>query len=147
MDRNDNRPAVNGQQKQHTLIEVLGYTADRVKELADADSVVGEKMEIDGMTVYPISKLSVGFAGGAAEWENTEKHKKTRPAGAGAGVTRTPLSFLVIQNGEIRVISVPQEKAANGLSAAGLVAQVRELAAAVKQDKPKKTTVSDKKTK
>lgn len=145
MDRQDNRPAVGGQTKRHTLIDVLGYTADRVKELADANSVVGDKMELDDITVYPISKLSVGFAGGAAEWENTEKHKKTQPAGAGAGVTRTPLSFLVIQNGELRVVSVPQEKAASGFSAAALVSQVKEIAAVVKQDKAPKSDKNPKK--
>ncbi len=140
MDKQDNRSAMSGQTKRHTLMDVLGYTVDRAKELADANGVVGDKIEMDGITVYPISKLSVGFAGGAAEWENTEKHKKTQPAGAGAGVTRTPLSFLVIQNGEIRVVNLPPEKAAaSGFSAAALIAQVKEIAAAVKQDKAPKS--------
>lgn len=84
----------------------MSFTADKALELADAGSVLGESMVIDGMTVIPVSKISAGFAGGGANVVNATVKKSNTPAGSGAKVTVTPLSFLVIKNGEVRVIAV-----------------------------------------
>ncbi|MBQ7872012.1 MAG: GerW family sporulation protein [Oscillospiraceae bacterium] len=92
-----------------SLIRVLEFTVDKAMSLANANAVLGEKMEIDGVTVIPVSKLSVGFAGGGADITDVAKKKKQNPAGAGAQVTLTPLSFLVIQEGQAQVLTVQAE--------------------------------------
>lgn len=92
-----------------SLIRVMEFTVDKAMALANANSVLGEKMEIDGVTIIPVSKLSVGFAGGGADITDVAKKKKQNPAGAGAQVTLTPLSFLVVQEGQARVLTVQGE--------------------------------------
>lgn len=92
-----------------SLIRVMEFTVDKAMALASANSVLGEKMEIDGVTIIPVSKLSVGFAGGGADITDVAKKKKQNPAGAGAQVTLTPLSFLVVQEGQARVLTVQGE--------------------------------------
>lgn len=92
------------------LIDVLSYTAETVKTLADSNSVVGERIEKDGVTVIPISKLSVGFAGGGADIRNAKKGKYQSPAGAGAKVTRTPVTLLVIDSDGAHIIDVSEPK-------------------------------------
>ncbi len=89
-----------------SLMQVLSYTAEKTLQLADANSVIGEKIVVDGITVIPITKVSVGFAGGGANINNVGKKKYQSPAGAGSKVTLTPLSFLVINGKNVRVISV-----------------------------------------
>lgn len=89
-----------------SLIKVLSFTAEKTKELADANSIIGEKIELDGITVIPVSKLSVGFAGGGADVTDASKKKKQNPAGAGAKVSLIPMSFLVISGKDVDVISV-----------------------------------------
>lgn len=93
-----------------TLIKVLSFTADKATELCSVNSVVGEKIEADGITVIPISKISVGFAGGGADMNDNAKRKNQNPAGAGAKVSLTPLSFLVIRGNDVRVMSVEANK-------------------------------------
>lgn len=88
-----------------SLIKVLSYTAEKTKELADANSVLGEKIQIGDVTVIPVSKLSVGFAGGGADVADISKKKKQNPAGAGAKVTLTPMSFVVISSNEVEIVS------------------------------------------
>lgn len=88
------------------LMQLMSFTADKALELADANSVLGEKIEIDGMTIIPVSKISAGFAGGGASVINATIKKSNTPAGSGAKVSVTPISFLVISNGEISVVEV-----------------------------------------
>ena len=78
------------------LMNLLSFTADKAIELADANSVLGERIYAQGLTIIPVSKISAGFAGGGAHIVNTAAKKSNTPAGSGAKVTVTPLSFLVI---------------------------------------------------
>lgn len=88
------------------LMNVLTYVADQTMALAKETSVLGERIEKDGMTVIPVSKLTVGFAGGGADMNDTGRKKERHPAGGGANVTLTPMSFLVICEGEVQSISI-----------------------------------------
>ena len=84
----------------------MSFTADKALEMADANSVLGEKIVIDGMTIIPVSKISAGFAGGGASIINATAKKSNTPAGSGAKVTVTPISFIVIENAELRIVSI-----------------------------------------
>ncbi len=102
-----------GQPDGSNLMEILSFTADKTLQLADAGSVMGEKIEVDGVTVIPVSKLSVGFAGGGADIRNAGKKRTQTPAGAGAKVTVTPMTFLVIKDGHTQAVSINAEQAAS----------------------------------
>ena len=92
-----------------TLMEVLAFTASETRSLADANGVLGEPVVIDGVTVIPVSKVSVGFAGGGADIKSDKKSQS--PAGVGARVTLTPVTFLVFKEGRVQQITMaPQEK-------------------------------------
>lgn len=95
------------------LMNVLTYVADQTMALAKDTSVLGERIEKDGVTVIPVSKLTVGFAGGGADMVDAGRKKERHPAGGGANVTLTPMSFLVISEGEVQSVSI---KAAPGAS-------------------------------
>ncbi|MEE1186735.1 MAG: GerW family sporulation protein [Acutalibacteraceae bacterium] len=94
------------------LMKVLSFTADKTIELANSNSVMGEKITVDGITVIPVSKISVGFAGGGADLENAAKKSTKSPAGAGAKVDIIPMTFLVIENNEAKLVTLeqPQKK-------------------------------------
>ena len=89
----------------NTLLDTLRFAADKVMELKTSTAVIGEKTELDGALALPISKLSIGFAGGGADV--TDKNKSKNPVAAGAGLTQTPVAFLVVKDGQIRVLAVP----------------------------------------
>ena len=88
------------------LMNVLTFVADQTMALAKENSVLGERIEKDGVTVIPVSKLTVGFAGGGADVMDGDRKKHRHPAGGGANVALTPMSFLVISEGEVQVVSI-----------------------------------------
>lgn len=90
------------------LLKIFEFTAEQAQQLARTQTVVGDAMEIQGMTVIPIYKLSCGFAGGGTDLVNRKK-KDTLAAGSGAKVTKTPLSFLVIDGEQVQMLHVSQE--------------------------------------
>lgn len=87
---------------------LMQNTMDSVKNILKVDTVVGDPIYTpDGITLVPISKISVGFGGGGIELTN-KKNGEDRPYGGGnaTGVKIDPIGFLVIKDGTVRMINV-----------------------------------------
>ena len=88
--------------------ELLGVTVDRVKQMVDVNTVIGDPITTpDGTTVIPISRVSYGFGSGGSDLPS----KSTPPqglfgGGAGVGVTIVPIAFLAVSNGSVRVLQI-----------------------------------------
>ena len=88
--------------------ELMQNTMESVKNMLKVDTVVGDPIVTpDGITLVPISRISVGFGGGGVEFSN-KKNGETRPYGGGnaTGVKIDPIGFLVIKEGVVRMINV-----------------------------------------
>ena len=114
------------------LMQLMEFTADKALEMADANSIIGEKIEIDGMVIIPVSKVSAGFAGGGASITNVSAKKANMPSGSGAKVTVTPMSFLVVSEGSVSAvnINVPEKT-----SKSNLIKQIIDTVKGLKKDK------------
>ncbi len=88
------------------IADIMNTTFEKTIELASANSVFGEPINKDGVTIIPISKVSAGFAGGGADITDKAKKKAKAPAGAGAKVEVTPTHFLQISGGKATVVPV-----------------------------------------
>ncbi len=86
------------------LSELISVTADKAVSLAKEGRLLGEPYTADGVTVIPVSKVSVGLAGGGSE-KNGNKNSEN-PAGVGAKVNVTPTDYIVISNGHARLIAL-----------------------------------------
>ena len=95
---------------QHHPIESLMKTAmESIKEMVDVDTVVGSAVETpDGSVIIPVSKVTLGFAAGGSEFSAGEGKDKSLPfgGGSGAGVSVQPVGFLVVGQGQIRLLPV-----------------------------------------
>ncbi len=83
-------------------------TMENVKNILKVDTVVGDPIYTpDGITLVPISKISVGFGGGGVEF-GAKKPGEDKPYGGanGTGVKIEPIGFLVIKDGSVRMINV-----------------------------------------
>ena len=91
------------------LPNMLDNTIAKIREMVDANSVIGEPITTsDGVTVIPVSKISVGLAGGGSDFvsKNLNHHENPFGGGVGAGVKVSPVAFLVIKEGSVRMIPV-----------------------------------------
>ena len=87
--------------------EILGISIDKIREMADVNSIIGEPITLaDGTTIIPISKVSYGFASGGSGLPS-KYDKDLFGGGAGAGVSIKPEGFLVISPaGEAKMITM-----------------------------------------
>lgn len=129
-------------QEKSTLMGVLSFTMDKVKELADANSVLGEKIVIGDTTIIPVSKVSAGFAGGGADLVDAGRKKRQTPLGSGGNVTVTPLTFLVIDPDGVRTVNVNQSEKKNSTVADIITAVIDQVKSAKSE---KKTEAENKK--
>ena len=91
----------------HPINEVLQTTMGKIREMVDANTIVGQPIVTqDGVTLIPVSQLSFGFASGGSDFGKTQGVAKNFGGGAGGGVSITPVSFLVVKDGSVRVLPV-----------------------------------------
>ena len=91
------------------LPNMLDNTIAKIREMVDANSVIGEPITTaDGVTVIPVSKISVGLAGGGSDFvsKNLNHHENPFGGGVGAGVKVTPVAFLIIKDSNVRMVPV-----------------------------------------
>ena len=91
------------------LPNMLETTMQKIRELADVNSVIGEPIAVsDSITIIPVSKVSVGFGGGGSDYVSKHPNKQDNPfgGGVGGGIKVTPVAFLVIKDGNIRMLPV-----------------------------------------
>ena len=90
--------------------ELLGASMSKVREMVDANTVVGSPIEVsESVTMIPISKISFGLASGGADF--AAKSANTEGAfggGAGCGVKVTPVAFILVQGERVRVLPVDE---------------------------------------
>ena len=91
------------------LPNMLQDTISKIREMVDVNNVIGDPITTpDGVTIIPISKVSVGFGGGGSDFvsKNVNKHENPFGGGAGGGVKITPVAFLIVKDGNVRMMPV-----------------------------------------
>ena len=89
---------------------LLENTIAKIREMVDVNSVIGTPITTpDGVTIIPVSKISVGVGGGGSDFVSKNPNKQENPfgGGAGGGVKVTPVAFLVIKESTVRVLPIP----------------------------------------
>jgi len=92
-----------------TVPNMLDKTITKIREMLDANSVLGQPITTpDGVTIIPVSNISVGVGGGGSDFvsKNVNKHENPFGGGAGGGVKVTPVAFVVVKDGSVRVLPV-----------------------------------------
>lgn len=92
-----------------SLPNMLDSTIAKIREMVDVNSVVGDPVTTpEGVTIIPISKISVGFGGGGSDFVSKNVNHQDNPfgGGVGAGVKVTPVAFLIVKEGSVRMLPV-----------------------------------------
>ncbi len=92
-----------------SLPNMLEKTIAKMREMVDVNSVIGDPITTaDGVTIIPISKVSVGFGGGGSDFVSKNPNKQDNPfgGGVGGGIKVTPVAFLIVKDGSVRMLPV-----------------------------------------
>lgn len=97
---------------------------ENIRNMVDVNTIVGDTVVMgDGTVIIPISKVSFGFVAGGGEYSGNlgsgqgedkkgESQGKSRASeypfagGTGAGVSISPMAFLVVSDGEVNLLPV-----------------------------------------
>jgi len=104
----------------HPIEGLMKTAMESIKEMVDVNTIVGDPVETpDGSVIIPISKVACGFAAGGGEFEAANGQQNENQAaqqgnstalpfggGSGAGVSVQPVGFLVVGQGQIRLLPV-----------------------------------------
>ena len=93
--------------KDQSASGILGTAIDKIRDLVDVSTIVGEPVfSAEGITIIPVSKVTYGFASGGSDFPS-KNNAELFGGGGGAGITITPVAFVVINNGNVTIKSVP----------------------------------------
>ncbi len=93
--------------------DLVRTSLDKVKELSDADTIIGDPIKLDGVTIIPVSKVSYGFAAGGSDLPS-KSSSELFGGGTGGGVTIQPIAFIVVANGDVKLLQINQDKSSTG---------------------------------
>ena len=108
---------------EHPIESLMMTTMSSIQNMVDVNTIIGEPIETRyGITIIPISKVCFGFAAGGSEFNAEtlkEYNKKDKDeeieyklpfgGGAGAGVSIHPVAFLVVQDNNVKLMSVDHD--------------------------------------
>lgn len=93
---------------------VMNNAFARMKGLIGADTVVGNPVTTaDGTSIVPISRVTMGFLTGGGEYSDLSRERDEFPfaGGSGAGVSVSPVCFLVSDGKSVRLVPVDEKNA------------------------------------
>lgn len=89
--------------EKQTAAAILSTTIERVRDLVDVSTIIGEPIKLDGgLTIIPVSKVTYGFASGGSDFPS-RSNKEIFGGGGGAGITINPVAFLIVSNGQVTI--------------------------------------------
>ncbi|MBQ3379418.1 MAG: GerW family sporulation protein [Clostridia bacterium] len=98
---------------EHPIHDFMKTAMSSIKEMVDVNTIVGTPIETaDGTVIIPVSKVSFGFVAGGSDIPKQAKEsdpsaiQKPFGAAASSGVTVTPIAFLIVSKGQVKIISV-----------------------------------------
>ena len=121
---------------EHPINGLMGVTMDKIRELVNSDTIIGEPVSLpDGTTILPVSKVTFGVATGGSDFA-AKQSKELFGGGSGAGVTVAPVAILVVKDGNVRTIQLADPNNSLERAITMLPELVDKLAALLKKEKP-----------
>jgi sporulation protein YtfJ len=106
---------------QHPIEGLMDTAMRSIKEMVDVNTIIGDTIQTgDGTYIIPVSRVSFGFASGGGEFtkngqekQNTSHNAQTGnneelpfAGGSAAGVSISPVAFMTVTNGTVKLLSV-----------------------------------------
>lgn len=127
---------------EHPIENMMGITMEKIKQMVDVNTIIGDPITCpDNTVIIPVSRVGFGFAAGGSDWPSKQP-KDLFGGGSGAGVSIQPIAFLVITNGNVKLLELSNEDSNTGKLTGMIPDLVKTVTDAVK--KPKKSENDEK---
>lgn len=92
----------------NSIKSIMDTTMDKLKAMVDADVITGTPVVVGDITLIPVSKVAFGLATGGSDFPN-KNGAELFGGGGGAGVSVSPIAFIVISNGNVKMMPIYNE--------------------------------------
>ena len=82
---------------------IASVVLEKLRGIAQTETVIGKPIVVENTTLIPVSKVSVGFGLGS-------NASKSELAGTAGGVSIEPIAFIVVSEGNARVMSLTRDR-------------------------------------
>ena len=81
---------------------------EHVRTMADANTIIGNPIQAEGVTLIPVSRMSFGVAGGGTEFSTKKQPAGDNSFGGGSGASAKlePVAVLVVREGSVKLLPV-----------------------------------------
>lgn len=105
-------------EKDHPINRLMDISMEHIINMVDVSKIIGQPISLGvNKLIIPISKVSFGFGAAGSEFEVNGKEKKVASdkelpfgGGSGGGVSISPYSFLIVDNGKVDIIYADKEE-------------------------------------
>ncbi len=93
---------------EHPIQGLISTALEKIREMVDVNTIIGDPVTTDdGTTIIPVSKVSFGFASGGSDLPSKlSSTKEMFGGGSGAGISITPIAFIVVNKGEVKLLQL-----------------------------------------
>ncbi len=131
---------------EHPINSLMDTTLEKIRQMVDVSTVIGDPIVTEGNSIIPISKISYGFASGGSDFPS-KSQKDLFGGGSAAGVTVTPLAFIVITAaGAVKMLPINAKPDATDKAVAmipEIVDKITDIMASRKQPKSDDIVLDD----
>jgi len=95
----------------HPIEGLMNSALQNIKSMVDVNTIIGEPIIAgEGIIIIPVSKVSFGLAVGGSNFGDKAGDVNNQPfgGGSGAGVSISPMAFLVVSNNNVRMMPMSQ---------------------------------------
>ena len=93
---------------ENKIQSILDTTMEKLKAMVNADVITGQPIVVNDLTLIPVSKVAYGIATGGSDFA-TKSQSGLFGGGSGAGVTVTPIAFMVINGENVKMMPIYNE--------------------------------------
>lgn len=91
------------------ISDLLNVSMNKLKEMIEANTIIGTPIIQNNIIIVPVSKLHLGFIAGGSDIKPTSsKEDVLFGGGSGAGFGITPIAFLVINGSEVNLLAIDE---------------------------------------
>ena len=91
--------------KETPVNKIMENTLEKMREMVDVSTIIGEPMVTGDTTLIPVSKVTYGFTSGGTDLPS-KQGSELFGGGGGGGISITPVAFIVIQNEKVRLMQI-----------------------------------------
>ena len=88
---------------ENNIKQIMDATMDKLRATVDANIITGTPITVGEITLIPVSKVAFGLATGGSDFP-TKGGNQLFGGGGGAGINIIPIAFLVVSQGNVRVL-------------------------------------------